>query len=345
MPELRFDPITRRWVIIATERAKRPSDFGGHSPTAGSEVESTDFHPDCPFCEGNEAKTPPEVLAFRKPGTKPNEPGWWVRVFPDISPLVSTNTPINKRGYGIYDEISGYGYHEIVAETPKHLADLSDLDDGHVYEVLWAYKERMIKIKTTDPNIKQFIIVRNFGVEAGERFVIRHSHSHIIGLPIITKRINDELIGSSIFYRFHERCIFCDIITNELESKERIVLESDHFVVISFYAARVPFELHILPKRHNPFYETSTEEELRDLAKVIRTTLIKLKKVVNPAYNMILHTAPYYSPNPVYPVEEIYHWHIEIMPRLTKAAGFEWGTGFHINPVPPEKAALYLAEA
>ncbi len=343
MPELRRDPITRRWVIIATERAKRPSDFGGHS---GSE-ENVEKLESCPFCEGNEHKTPPEILAFRKPESKENEPGWWVRVIPDRFPIVTTDHPnkLDPHGVGIYDEANAYGYHELIVETPKHLQDLSDLDPQHIYEVLWAYKTRTIDIKNSDDTINHILIVRNFGKEAGSRAFTSHSHSHLVALPITPKRILDELKGSDIFYRFHERCIFCDIVREELKNRERIIAESDHFVAISFFAARVPFEIHILPKRHNPYFENSTEEELRDLGKLLKEVLTRLKIAANPAYNMIFHSAPYKVPSLTnFPLEEIYHWHIEITPRLTKAAGFEWGSGFHINPLPPENAAKYLRE-
>ncbi len=330
MPELRKDPVIKRWVIIATERAKRPSDFGAVKPV----VKKGGF---CPFDYGNEHLTPPEVLAFRPPDSKPNEPGWWIRVVPNKFPALDPSIKLKRRGIGMYDTISGMGAHEIVIETPDHNLSMADMEQKQVQEIVWAYKDRYDVLSKRE-EIRYVLIFKNYKREAGAS--LEHSHSQIIATPIVPKRVEEELTGAKEYYDYKERCVFCDIINQELSDGKRIVEENDAFIAIEPFAARFPFETWILPKEHKNNFGKITNDEVNQFAEVLRLVLKRLKKVLNdPPFNFIIHSSPVDDRG-----KEYYHWHLELMPRLTKVAGFEWGSGFYINPTPPEDAAKFLRE-
>ena len=327
MPELRKDPVVGRWVIIATERGKRPTDF-----TNEPAVPSGGF---CPFCAGNEDKTPPEIMSYREPGSQPDKPGWRLRVVANKFPALQIEGTLDKRGVGIYDRMNGVGAHEVIIETPEHHLNITELSAQTVQDVLWAYRERLIDLKK-DKRFIYGMIFKNVGKIAGAS--LEHTHSQIIVLPTVPRTVNDEMRGAKAFYDYRGRCIFCDMVTQELESGDRIVLEGEEFVAFEPYAARVPLETWILPKRHNSHYEDIARYSVGELAYTLKTALQKIDRALNgPAYNYIVHTAPFDQTH-----MDHYHWHIEIIPRLTKVAGFEWGTGFYINPVPPESAAEFL---
>ena len=330
MPELRKDPITGRWVIIATDRAKRPTDFIRQPvppPSAGV----------CPFDAGNERKTPPELLAFRSGGGR-DEPGWRVRVVPNKFPVLGIEGELNRQGDGMYDKMNGIGAHEIIIEGPDHFKTLAEMPEKQIEEVLWAARERFNDLKK-DKRFKYIILFKNHGEAAGAS--LEHPHSQLIALPVIPKRVKEEVDAARLFYDLKERCIFCDIIRQETAAGTRLVTETDRFTVLAPYAPRFPFETWILPKRHESHFEDADAATLENLAWILRTTLRKIDKVLErPAYNFIIHSAPVQdAPLPHY------HWHVEIIPKLTKVAGFEWGTGFYINPTPPEESAKFLREA
>lgn len=329
MPDLRKDPITGRWVIIATDRARRPNDFIRERvvPT-GSRF--------CPFCPGNESKTPPEVLAYRDFG-RPNEPGWKLRVVPNKFPALRVEGDLDRQGEGIYDRMNGVGAHEVILETPDHMATLSSLAQQQDTDYLFAIRDRILDLKR-DIRLRYILVFKNHGELAGAS--LEHPHSQLIALPIVPKRVQEELDGSLRYFQFRERCIFCDIIQQEVQSGKRVVLETDHFLVVAPYASRFPFETWILPRRHDSHFEHVAAEVMPDLAFVLGTVLRKIDKALEqPPYNLIIHTAPVQED----PLSH-YHWHIEIMPKLTKVAGFEWGTGFYVNPTPPEEAAQFLRD-
>ncbi len=327
MPELRKDPIIGRWVIIATERAKRPTDF-----------KTERFAPSgsfCPFCEGNEDKTPPEILAYREAGTEPNKPGWRLRVVPNKFPALQIEGDLDKRGVGLYDRMNGIGAHEVIIETPEHHLTITELDNSQIADVLWAYRDRLSDLKR-DVRFNYGMVFKNVGKVAGAS--LEHTHSQIIVLPTAPRTVADEMRGGKTYYDYRGRCIFCDIVRQEIESGERMVLDGERFIAYEPYAARFPFETWILPKFHASHYETIERPAAEELAYCLKTTLLKIEKSLNmPAYNYIVHTTPFDQNH-----TEHYHWHIEIIPRLTQVAGFEWGTGFYINPVPPETAAEFL---
>jgi UDPglucose--hexose-1-phosphate uridylyltransferase len=330
MPELRKDPIMGRWVIISTERARRPSDFP-HAREGRKRAA-------CAFCGGHEEETPPEVLAYRSNGGQPNSDGWSVRVVPNKFPALRIEGELARRGEGIFDMMNGVGAHEVIIETPDHSADLAELSEQQVEDVLWSYHDRVHDLKR-DRRFKYILIFKNHGAEAGAS--LEHTHSQLIALPIVPLNVAEELTGAREYYRHKERCVFCDLIRQEMEDGARLVAENDEFVTICPFAPRFPLETWILPKHHGGAFEEITKHEYRNLARALRDVLSRLNKALDcPPYNYIIHSSPVREPD-----ESYYHWHVEIMPKLTKVAGFEWGTGFYINPVPPEDAARHLREA
>lgn len=338
MPELRKDPVIGRWVIIATERAKRPDQFSSSQQETASEKP-------CPFCEGSETQTPPEIYSVRPKHTQSNGPGWELRVVPSIAPFLMIEGGLDRRGKGLYDVMNGVGAHEVVIETNQHIANMADLSEGQVAKVITCYIDRILDLEK-DKRFKYVLVFKNYGWTAGGGRV-RHSRSQLIATPVNPKRVKEELAGSRFYYDYHERCVFCDLIKQELESKERLILDIDGFIAVTPFAARFPFEVWILPKRHSSDFTTLDMPGRLDLARVLKKVLGKLKKGLNdPSYNYVLHTSPFRRQKIGYwkSIDYDYHWHIEVMPRLTRVAGFEWGTGFYICPLPPEDAAKFLRE-
>jgi UDPglucose--hexose-1-phosphate uridylyltransferase len=332
MPELRKDPVLGRWVIVAAERAKRPSDYCAAAPQEIDRGESF-----CPFCEGNESKTPPEILAHREPESAANGPGWRLRVVPNKYPALQIEGSLDKKGLGIYDRMNGIGAHEVVIETPEHLTTLTELRAPRVADVFLACRDRLVDLRK-DPRMVCAMIFKNVGVAAGAS--VEHTHTQIIVTPVVPRTVAQEMDGCRQFYDYRGRCLLCDMIEQELSERTRIVAEAGAFVAFHPYASRFPFETWVVPRRHSSHYEALLEAEAHDLAQVITATLGRLEKALcNPPYNYIVHSTPLSMG-----ALEHYHWHIEVIPRLTRIAGFEWGTGFYINPVPPEEAAAYLRE-
>ena len=338
MPELRKDPVIGRWVIISTERAKRPMDFA-------SSEEQAEAQEHCPFCEGKEADPPPEIYAVRRSGTKPNSPGWSVRVISSIKPVLRIEGELDRRAKGMFDVINGIGAHEIIVEAPQHVRDLADLPAEGIREVLQVSVHRILDLER-DPRFRYALWFKNTGAVAGAGR-IQHSRSQLIATPVTPKRVKEELAGARRYFEDKERCLMCDLISQEREMKERVVCDSSHIIALCPFASRFPFELAFFPKRHACDFASMTPEEIADLALVMKHVLSRLNTVLNhPPYNYVLHTAPFrrHRAKAGYwkSIEEDYHWHIELIPRLTRVAGFEWGSGFYINPTPPEEAARYL---
>jgi UDPglucose--hexose-1-phosphate uridylyltransferase len=329
MPELRKDPIHGRWVIISTERSRRPSDFTPEErkPLGGF----------CPLCEGNEDRTPPEIIAYRENGTLPNTPGWTLRVVPNKFPALRIEGDLNREGEGIYDKMNGIGAHEVVIETPRHSETLATMPLKGVERVLTAYRDRIADLRN-DERLRYVLVFKNHGVAAGAS--LEHSHSQLIALPIVPRRVAEEIEGAKNYFNYKDRCVFCDIIRQELQQKRRVILENKAFLSVAPFASRFPFETWILPKTHYPGYEKMESSLYEQAAQILSETLKRMNRVLNdPPYNYVLHTSSLSGLE-----SEHYHWHVEIMPKLTKVAGFEWGTGFYINPTPPEEAAEYLRE-
>lgn len=330
MPELRKDPVIGRWVIISSERSKRPSDFAGASQKRRKVAV-------CPFCPGNESSTPPEILSTRDPQTAPNTPGWTLRVISNKFPALRIEGELNRVGIGIFDKMNGVGAHEVIVETPDHEKDLVDLSVEQVNQVIWAYRERTQDL-ARDPRLRYVMVFKNQGEAAGAS--LEHSHSQLIATPVVPKRVQEELDGSKKYYEYKERCIFCDIVRQERETRDRVICENEHFISLAPFAPRFPFETWLLPRFHQAQFGELTRDHVQALSELIRETLARLRKSLDdPPYNYVIHTAPV-----VGEYTKEYHWHMEIIPKLTKVAGFEWGTGFYINPTAPEDAARFMRE-
>ncbi|OLC13018.1 MAG: galactose-1-phosphate uridylyltransferase [Candidatus Rokubacteria bacterium 13_1_40CM_69_27] len=330
MSELRKDPIVGRWVIIAADRARRPSDF--EPEPARPRLTS------CAFCAGHEDTTPPEILAGRPPGGVPNGPGWTFRVVANKFPALRIEGDLEPSGEGLFDRMNGVGAHEVVIESPEHTASLATMSVDAVADVLLAFRERVLDLKK-DARFQYVLIFKNHGEAAGA--TLEHPHSQLIATPIIPIMVGEELAGAATYYEMKERCVWCDILRQERRSRRRLVLDADGFAALVPFAPRFPFETWILPARHRSAFEESGVDELRALAGVLRDFLGRMNRALNdPPFNFMLHSAPLQEPTP-----DHFHWHLEIIPKLTRVAGFEWGSGFFINPVAPEDAAAALREA
>jgi len=331
MPELRKDPVLGRWIIISKERRKRPTDF----LVDDVQGKNGGF---CPLCPGNESFTPPEVYAFRYGSGVSNGSDWQVRVVPNKYPALVIEGDLAKEGVGLYDRMNGIGAHEVIIESPTHNEKFADFAPEKMALVFKAYQERIIDL-AKDERFKYVMVFKNHGRAAGAS--LEHSHSQLIALPILPRMIVSELAGAESHYNYKERCIFCDIIRQEIQLKERVVCQNDRFITITPFAPRTPFEMWILPKRHSSAYFSQSEADILALAEIFSDSLQRLSRcIANVPYNFVLHTEPLRSGGLKY-----YHWHFEIVPKLTSIAGFEWGTGFYINPLPPEEAASYLRES
>lgn len=329
MPELRKDPITGTWVIISEERKKRPKYYQIVVDKDLSIPEN------CPFCVGNEGLTPPETFALRPNHSPANGPGWDLRVVPNKYPALRVEGTLRKSGEGFYDKMNGIGAHEVIIETPRHQHTWFDGDSAVIRNTLLAIKARILDLKK-DIRFKYIMVFKNFGPTAGA--TLSHSHTQLIALPVVPLRVQEEIDGARAHFALKERCIFCDIIQYESEADQRLLSENEHFTVLAPYAPRFSFELAVYPKRHNPTFESTPDNELDSLSSTLSETIGKVAKLLNrPDYNLIIHNAPCCNN-----IGDFYHWHIEFMPVLARVAGFEWGSGFYINPISPEESVQSL---
>jgi len=337
MPDLRKDPLIGRWVIIATDRSKRPSEF------VSPPVEVSDPSKD-PFAEGNEHLTPPEIFAFRNPHSKPNGPGWQVRVVPNKFPALRVEGELGKEGQGMYDKMNGIGAHEVIIETPNPNLQLEQQPLEGVARVIETYKLRMTDL-LRDGRFRYTLIFKNFGRQAGA--TLPHPHSQLIATPVTPKRVKEKLTGAMQYFNYKDRSLFEDLLRQEIRDGSRLVYENTGFVAFCPFASRFPFEVTILPRRQTAYFYDIQPDEILQFADALKVTLMKLAKALNqPQYNYIIHTAPVRYAHHGYwaTIDQDFRWHVEILPRLTLIAGFEVGTGFYINPTPPEDAAKYLRE-
>lgn len=326
MAELRREPVTRMWVVVTNDDPKGPSDYLSFKPPYGRrEPEGP-----CPFCPGNEGMTPKETFSLSRDGGK-----WSVRVIPNKFPFFRIEGEYDRRPEGMYDVMEAIGAHEIVVETPVHDQSLATMEPRQIEKILQAYKERLIDLQK-DQRFQQFLILKNH-----PGIFNRHPHSHIMAMPVIPKRIDEEIWGTLDYYQRKERCIFCDILKEEISMKKRVILETVHFLIFSPFASRYPFEAWIVPKVHCPDFHRITEEEMKDLSVGIQSLFHSFFRLLSdPPYSFTFHTSPirdrFHRPE--------YHWHIETRLRIGLREGFEWGTGFFVNPTPPEDAARFLRD-
>ena len=326
MQEFRKDPITGRWVILSTDRARRPHAFDTEPQPP------LDLGPS-PFAAGQESQTDHQLLAYHH-----GENGAWsLRVVPNRYPALRVEGVPDSQGEGMYDQMSGVGAHEVIIETPDPAVALADLPEERIADLFWAFRDRVNDLKR-DFRLRYMVMFKNHGQSAGA--TVRHSHSQLIALPVVPRITEEEIAGGLRYFDYRSRCIYCDLLKQELQSPIRIVNTNDDFVALTPYASRFPFETWILPRRHASHFETVTDAEVRRLAATMKQVLSRLNAALeHPAYNFVIHTTP---------VQESaiphYHWHIEIIPRVVRMAGFEWSTGMYINPTAPEEAAAFLRD-
>lgn len=327
MADLRREPITRMWVVVTTDHPKGPSDYLSFKPPYQQPQETEAL---CPFCPGHEDMTPRETFMLTGEGGR-----WAVRVIPNKFPFFHIEGEFDRRPEGMYDVMEAIGAHEIVVEAPGHKRNFASMDTQQIEKILRAYRERLKDLEK-DQRFQQFLILKNYpGV------FNRHPHSHIMAMPVIPRRIDEEIYGALDYYQRKERCIFCDIIKEEISMKKRVILETVHFLVFSPFASRYPFETWIVPKKHSPDFHHIHEEGIEDLSVAIQSLFLRFHKLLSdPPYSLTFHTSPIQDRFH----RSEYHWHIETRLRIGLREGFEWGTGFFVNPTPPEDAAAFLRE-
>ncbi len=326
MPEYRKDPFSDRWVIIATERAGRPNDLR-HS-------QHKDQVKCCPFCVGNEIETPDATAVF----LDPRSGEWAVRVVPNKYPAVIRDEVEHRNASGIHTTAPAYGAHEVIIESPRHIERLTELSADDLRVVLAAYQD-CFRRAARDPKLVYGLIFKNHGILGGASMA--HTHSQFVTTSSIPTNVQQELDAAREYCLKGSRCLFCDLLETELDAGIRIVCQSSGFICFAPFASRFPYEVWILPREHSSRFELTPAGQLSELAEFFRNVLVKLDAALEqPAFNFWLHNAPFDSAT-----YDHYHWHIEIIPRITNVAGFEWGTGDFINTVSPEVAAELLRHA
>ena len=335
--QYRYDILQKRWVIISSERGKRPDDF-----LIPREEKRNGF---CPFCLGGEEKTPREILTLQLPG-RTDRP-WSVRVVPNKFPALRIEGDAGREAEGLYDRMNGIGAHEVVVETPDHESNMADRGIDEIALVFQAFRDRISDLMN-DTRFKYILIFKNHGAVAGQS--LAHPHSQIIATAVTPRTIAVELNACREHHQVKERCLVCDIIKQEISDRDRVVAVDEKFIAFCPYASRFPFEVFIAPRTHQHDYALASGEDLRGLSSIVKEVLARLKVGLDdPPYNFILHSAPNARVEPRRShywdtIKFDFHWHIELLPRLTRVAGFEWGSGFYINPTPPEDAARFLRD-
>jgi UDPglucose--hexose-1-phosphate uridylyltransferase len=323
MPELRIDPIIGRRVYIAEDRAGRPSDYGTHEATGrvvSSAPSSPAAHPNCPFCAGNEIHTPVASATVAD-----GDGRWQIRVVPNKFPAFRLDEARD----------AAFGVHEVIIESPAHLLDATQLGPTRLVEVVRVYRDRL-RHWAAQPGLRHGLVFKNSGCDAGAS--LEHIHSQVAAVPYVLPTVQLEIDAAARFYAMHQRCIFCDLTERELAANERIVLDHQGYLTLCPIAPRQPYEMWLLPRKHQSRFDQLTDAEVESLATVLHETLCRLQ-AAEPGcpYNLLLHTAPFDDAHAA-----AYHWHWEIVPRIAHEAGLEWGGGVHICPLSPENAAKRL---
>ncbi|GAB4345043.1 MAG: galactose-1-phosphate uridylyltransferase [Candidatus Abyssubacteria bacterium] len=326
MPEFRQNMITREWVIIAPERSKRPDQFARRE---GTRRTLPQFSPECPFCPGNERETPPPTCVIGDGGS------WDVRAVPNKYAALHSDEPVERGRVGQFLKAGGYGIAEVIIETPRHDLSIATMPESQVRLVLEAYRQRTREISEMR-DVHLITLFRNHGERAGTS--LEHPHSQLIATPIIPPHVRDQIHQAIMHYDSYGKCVYCEMMEEELRQRTRVIMESDCFAAFAPFASRSPFQVGILPKLHRSFFGDLTNEELDDFAHVLKTVLLKIHVGLDdPDYNYVIGSAPVGDYAARY-----YHWYMEIVPRLTTPAGFEMGSGIYINVMPPEQSAEFL---
>jgi UDPglucose--hexose-1-phosphate uridylyltransferase len=327
MPELRQNFATKEWVVIATERARRPEEMAQHR----QRKEVAAFVPNCPFCPGNEGLTPPEILRVPASGASP----WHVRVIPNKFAALARDTNPVRTVHRSRRSVNGFGVHDVIVETPDHALILALMPDSYVAEILRVYKTRYDEL-SLDSRIAHITIFKNHGLDAGTS--LEHPHSQLLATPVISHQVRERFQHAMRHYDDYGECMFCQMLEEEMQEGHRIVMVSEHFVALELFASPAPFCTHIYPRRHTASFGDVSAAEINELASVLRTVLAKLYHGLgNPDFNFSIRSAPAESVGVKY-----FHWYLSVIPRLTRVAGFELGSGMFINTVVPEAAAEFL---
>lgn len=329
MPEFRQSFVTQEWVIIAPERGRRP-DQVRRDP--GARAQPPPYRADCPFCPGHEDQTPEPTYVWESGGQ------WKVRVVPNKFAALRAEQPTRRESVGPFLRAGGFGLAEVVIESPHHDRTLETLPASEVEQVLRAFRSRHLAM-ASDPRINLVTVFRNYGALAGTS--LEHPHSQIIATPIVPPHVRDPWRHAQLHYDTHGRCAYCENLEAELIQQARLVRESEQFVAFAPFASKTPFELRIFPKRHHASYSWISDKEIRDLAPLLRETLLRLRVALEaPDYNFVIRSAGSGDED----VRHL-HWYLVIIPRITTPAGFEIGSGIYINVVAPESAAETLRAA
>jgi UDPglucose--hexose-1-phosphate uridylyltransferase len=335
--ELRKDPLLGRWIAVLS-KSLPPSEYNQKHEAGPSNDES------CILCAGRESETPKEIMHIPDNSSPNAGKKWWTRVIPNFNPVFKVEGDLGRRGEGMYDKMNSIGANEIIIESPHHNIQPEDLGLEHMTRVVQTYRDRMADLEK-DSRLRYTLIYKNHGKSAGNQG--SHPVSHLASTPVIPKRVKEELDGARQYFTYKERCIFCDVLREELRVGTRVVIETRHYIAFCPYASKFPFEIWVLPKRHNCIFQETRHDELEDLALILSSALKKLRALFpDLSYNYFIHSAPNRIPRKDHwhTLGEDYHWHIEIMPRFLRTSGFEWGSGFYILPTSPEDAAKYLRE-
>jgi len=324
MSELRKEPVSRRWILVAPERKK----VKGSDGASGSADR-------CPFCIGNEDMTPGEIERWKSEGNVDSE--WDIRVIPDKFALLGREKGMGRKGLGIYDVMNSVGYHELLVETASHTDTWWDYDLPHMEKVLELCRDRFRKFKG-EKEIKHATFVKSHGISAGHS---PHSHSHLLGLPFVVKRVEEEVKSADDYFSMKDRCIYCDILSEEINVGARVIYENAKFIAFTPFASRFQFETWVVPKSHESDYSAIDKNSLSFLADALMVVFKKIHcHLDNPPFSIALHTSPFKISD-----SASYHWHWELKPTSLDMAGFEWATGLYMNKYLPEEAAELLRKA
>jgi len=327
MSELRQNFATKEWVVIATERSRRPEEMASKR----ERKQLASYVATCPFCPGNEKLTPPEVLRVPTAMDVP----WHARVIPNKFAALSREAQPSRTMHRLRRSVNGFGVHDVIVETPDHAQVMALLPDSYVAEILHIYKTRYDEL-SLDPRIALITIFKNHGLDAGTS--LEHPHSQMIATPVTSLQVRERFQQALRHFDDFGECMFCQMLSEELEEQVRIVAVSEHFVALEVYASPAPFCTHIYPRRHMASFGDISATEVNDLARMLRLILAKLYHgLADPDFNFTIRSAPADSVSVKY-----FHWYVSVIPRLTRVAGFELGSGMFINTVLPEAATEFL---
>ena len=347
--EIRINPIVpSESVLVSTARGMRPRKEEAPAPR------DTRKHVDtCPFCPGNEDKTPPTITTF------PADGDWQIRVVENLFPVLGDESTSNNLVFGLQQAIDGYGRHEVIVDHSQHGIALHEMSTEHLYNLFGMYRDRITELYDTDPRIQYVLVFKNFGPAAGAS--IPHTHSQVIAMPVVPENVYNEVTNTRQYFEKHRQCIFCSLIDEALTFEatiydresgsvrrkvdvgQYVVERGKHFVAIKPFASRYEWELHILPLQHNSDFISISDEERKDMAQVMQNAMARLDAVIGGAqYNFFLHSLPHTKA--MEHCDDSYHWHLEICPRTSIPTGFELGSGLFVSTISPEEAAAKLRD-